>query len=308
MRIQYDNFNFRAKTLPSKERILSLQSSGKKYTEIVKELEISETTYNALCAKYDIVSEMQKLKQHIASIMERFKAIAGKKPMKEVCEELNITERTYSRLINTCEILTERKKAKLRARAITPEYLQELVDNNLTVKEIGAILGVNKALVYRKFKEFNTNYNYQHHYNERRFSAEVLARIQEISKTVREAADNLEVAVTTYHAKVKRAGVKTVYRDSIDKLNSISPEEFQKAVETMTVKEICKKFNITEANYTSLIRRYNTKTPHRASMERIANITKEELLKDRAEGKMIKTICAERGIGLSTYRRIINKP
>ena len=70
---------------------------------------------------------------------------------------------------------------------------------------------------------------------------------------------------------------------------------------------IGEEFDITKANYTALIRRYNTKTPLRASIKTIAGITKEDLLKDRAAGKQIKTICAERGIGLSTYRRIINR-
>lgn len=306
MLIQFNQTNFRAK-IP-KERILSLQNSGKKYREIVKELGVSETTYNSLCAEYNIVSEMQKIKQHIAAITEeRFRVLAETLPVKEVCRELQITERTYSRLIDKFKILTKRKIAKLRAKAITKEQLQELVDSGLNKKEICSLLEINESLFYRLLKRHKIAYDYQHHYNEKKFPPEVYERIQKIARTVKEAADKLGMAVTTYHAKVKEAGVKTVYRDSIDKLDSISPDEFQAAVDTMPVKEVCKKFGITHSNYLTLIRRHKTRTPQRLAMERVASVTKEELLKDRAEGKMIKTICAERGISLSTYRRIINK-
>ncbi len=269
MRIQYEynNFNFRAKTL----------------------------------------GKLQMQKQHIASVTERFKEIAGKLPVKEVCRELQITERTYSRMINSCEIVTERKKSKLRAQAITHEIFQWLVDNDFSKKEICEILGINNALFYKKLKELKVEYHYQHHHRERQIPKEVLEKVQTITRNLKEAANNLGMAVSTYQAKVKNAGVKTVFRDVIDKLNSIDPEEFQEAVNKMPVKEVCKKFDITKANYTALIRRYNTKTPLRASIKRIAGITKEDLLKDRAAGKQIKTICAERGIGLSTYRRIINR-
>ena len=92
-------------------------------------------------------------KQHIASITERFKEIAGTMPVKEVCKELQITERTYSRLINSCEIVTERKKAKLRAQALTHDILQELVDSDLNKKEICELLEINASLFYRKLKK-----------------------------------------------------------------------------------------------------------------------------------------------------------
>ncbi len=266
MRIQYDNFNFRANTL----------------------------------------GKLQMQKQHIASITERFKEIAGTMPVKEVCKELQITERTYSRLINSCEIVTERKKAKLRAQALTHDILQELVDSDLNKKEICELLEINASLFYRKLKELDVEYHYQHHHGERKFPKEVLEKVQRIARNLKEAADNLGMAVTTYQGKVKNAGVKTVFRDVIDKLNSIDPVEFQEAVNKLPIKEVCKKFDITRANYTALIRRYNTKTPMRVSVERCAGTTKEMLLKDRAEGKLIKTICAERGISKTTYRRIIN--
>lgn len=306
MQIQFNQVNFNA-NIP-KERILQLQSSGKKYKEIVKELGVSETTYNSLCAEYDIVSEMQKLKQHIASITEeRFRSLVDKFPVKEVCKKLQISERTYSRLIDKFKIITKRKMEKLRAQAITKEQLQELVDSGLTKKEICALLGINQPLFYVLLKRHNIKYNYQHHHREKNIPGEVLERVQKISKTVKEAADKLGITVATYHEKAKNAGVKTIYRDAIDKLNSISPGEFQEAVDKMPVKEVCKKFGITLSNYLTLIRRHNTQTPQRIAMERIAGITKEDLLKDRAEGKMIKTICAERGIGLSTYRRIMKR-
>ena len=75
----------------------------------------------------------------------------------------------------------------------------------------------------------------------------------------------------------------------------------------MTIKDICEKFNITEANYYALIRKYNIQTPLREHLVNVSNITKEEIQAMQKEGMTKKEIAKTLGIGIDalTYLQVI---
>ena len=150
----------------TKEQILELRESGRKYSEILKELGISEDTYNTLLAKFGIVTEFQKAKQNIAQITkEKLQALVESgQSVKKICEELNIPVRTYSRLLDKFGLVTGRKAAKKHIASITPEMLQTLLDKGRSKLEICERLKINDAMFYRLLKRFNIKYNYLHKY------------------------------------------------------------------------------------------------------------------------------------------------
>lgn len=292
----------------TKEQILELHKSGKKYTEILKELGVSEDVYNTLLAKYGIVTDYMREKKNIAEITkERLQGlIQNGLPVKKICEELNIPERTYSRLLDKFGILTGRKAAKKHIASITGEMIQGLLDKGCSKPEICERLKINDSMFYRLLKRFNIKYNYLHNAHEVKIPKARLEELANSGKTTEEIAKELGIAVTTFHEKVKAAGVKTVFRESIDRIMSVPKEDIQKALDSgMSVKEICAKFGISEVNYSVLIRKYNLETSQRMSSAVIAGVTKEQILALRKAGKKVDEICKELNISKSTLRRIL---
>ena len=85
-------------------------------------------------------------------------------------------------------------------------------------------------MFYKLLKRLNINYNYQHHSNEVKISPQILAEMAESGKTTTEIASELGISGTTYHAKVKAANIKTVFRDSIDTIAAITKERIQELI------------------------------------------------------------------------------
>ncbi len=294
----------------TKEQIQDLLNAGKKYNEILKELNITADTYNGLLLKYNIKTELMRSKEKISNITkEQIEELlqSGKK-VKEICAILNIPEKTYTRLINKFGIITERKKSKIHLASITAEKLQKLVDNKLSVSEICENLKINKEAFYKLLKQLDIKYDYQHHYNEILIPERVLRTAAGLNKTTRETAEDLNIAVTTYHQKTKAAHVPTLLRNSIDNIALVSRDELQQAVNSgLTIKQICEKFKIKRTNYKALIEKYNISTPQRDAIARNAGITAEQFLTLSKSGKAVKEICNELGISESTYRRLKRK-
>lgn len=293
----------------TKERVLELRNSGMKYTDIIAELGVSEDAYNTLLSKWGIVTDYKREKQNIAQITkEQLESLVqGGLSVKAICEELKIPERTYSRLLDKFGLVTGRKAAKQHAASITHEMLQGLVDEGFSKQEICARLKIQEYMFYRLLKRLNVQYNYLHNAHEVKISKAKLEELVKSGKTAKEIASELGIAVTTYHEKAKALGVATVFRESIDRINSVSKEEIQEALDAgMSVSAICEKFCITKMNYTALLRKYNLLTSMRESGEIIAGVTKEQILALRKAGKNTQEICKELNISKSTLRRILS--
>lgn len=311
-------FNIQTKTKKAKihnasiseDQFVSLIKRGASYQEILKELQITSDTYNTLLAKFGIKTKLKESKEKISAITkEQIETLlqSGKKA-KDIAKALDIPHETYSRLLAKFGIITEHKANKLHIAQIDAKTLQQLVDENLPPKEICKKLEINSTAFYRLLKRLKINYNYAHHFGEVKISEERLAELASSGKTTHEIAKELGIAQTTYSQKAKDARIKTKYRDSIDTIDSISKEKLQELINSkMSITEICKRLNITEANYTALLRRYNSDTAQRQSVENISQITKQEILDLRKSDKSVDEICKILNISESSYQRILKR-
>ncbi|MBD5401426.1 hypothetical protein HDR58_01310 [bacterium] len=293
----------------TKEQILNLINENKKTSEIIKTLRISQDTYNKLIKNFGITTKAKFLKQNISNITkEKLQSLVDSgKPVKEICKELNIPERSYTRLLDKFQITTARKSSKKNIANITAEKLQELVNQDLSINEICNKLKIDQSMFYKLLKRLNIDYNYLHHYGEIKISRQRLLEITQSGLTTQEISNDLGVAVNTYHEKAKIAKVKTVNRNSIDLIASIPIEEFQESINSgMSVKELCKKYNITKSTYYTIIRKYNLSTPQKEAQSRISKITTEQLEELKKSGKTREEICKELNISQSTFTRLLH--
>lgn len=298
-------------SLITKEQLTELLQAGKSAAEIRKELSISETTYMFLLKKFGIETQYALQKQHIASITKEqlLKFINQNKTVKEICEELKIPERTYSRLLCKYGITTAKKESKANINNISQKTLQRLVDKGLSVNEICQELNINITAFYKLLKRLNINYIYAHHHGEIIINKKVLESLAKSGKPVKEISSELGIGMTTYNEKAKVAKIKTKFRDSIERISSIPKEDLQKALDNgMTISEICQKYKITKTMFKSLRDKYNLSTPQKRAIERIAQITKDDILKLRAEGKTMNEISKELQISKSSLQRILSTP
>lgn len=294
----------------SQEQFVDLLASGKSYQEILNELQITPNIYSSLLAKFGIKTKQNFQKEKIASITkEQIETlIKDNKSAKEISQILNIPERTYSRLLAKFGIVTENMINRNHIASIDARTLQKLVDEKLSPDEICKRLDINNSIFYKLLKRLKINYNYQHHFGEIVIPKDRLEQLASSGKTIKQIAEELKCAETTYSEKAKVAQIKTVYRESINTLDSVSIKKLQEMIDAkMPVQQICKNLNITHANYTALIRKYNLQTAHRKSRQTISNIKKQDIIELRKAGKSIEEICKELNISQSTYRRILNK-
>lgn len=294
----------------SKERFIGLLESGKKFKEILEELQITADVYSSLIAKFGITTEQKAQKENIAAITkEQMQELVDSGiPVKEICEILHINDRTYTRLLNKFEIITKRNISKQKIASIDAVTLQRMVDEKLSPTELTENLGITKQMFYRLLKRLNINYDYLHHIGEINIPKEKLEELATYGKTVKEITEELGIAQETYHEKAKLAKVNTLYRKSIDDIASIPKEKIQTMIDSgMSTKEICNELNITYANYTALLRKYNLSTNHRRSSERISNISKQQIEDLKLAGKTVKEICQKLNISESSYRRIMKR-
>lgn len=292
-----------------KEQIIELQNSGKTFNEIINILNISDTAYCSLLNKFSLATPAKIAKANIKNItkekLEEY--IASGKTIKQICSELNISERTYTRLVDSYGISTNRKKSKEHIATITQEKLQKLVNQKLPVSEICNELQITNGMFYVLLKRLHVKYDYQQHSNEIPIAKRVLEQEARSKKTTSQISTDLGISVTTYHAKARAAKVKTVLRNSIDHLASIKKEDLQSSIDSgLTVKEICKKYNLTLSNYLTLQRKYNLSTPQRKAINQISQISKAKIIELKNQKKSVKEICEELNISQSSYYRILN--
>lgn len=294
----------------TKEQIQQAINAGMKYNEIINKFGISSSAYNGLLKKFNIITESKSAKNNISSITkEKLQALvdSGKK-VKAICEELNIPVRTYSRLLDKFGILTKRKQSKAHIESITREQILALMEQGLSKLEILEKLKIKNDTFYILLKRLDIPYNYRSHGNEINIPKEKLEEAIRSNKTTQEIADSLGIAVNTFHRKAKNQKVKTTYSPAIDIIKNIDVNEFQKSLQSgLTIENICKKFKITKAIYTSIIRKYNLTTRQRIATENVSKVTREQILELRKQNKSPKEILKELNISHSTYYRILGK-
>lgn len=294
----------------TKDQILDLISSGKKYNEIIEILGVNQSCYNELLSKFGIVTNLRISKNNIANItkdMLQSLVDSGKK-VKIICAELQIPERTYSRLLDKFGIQTSRKLAKQHVNSITREMFMNLFKKGLSKPEICNELKITESMFYKLLKRLEIPYEYTNHAKEVVLPKNRLEELVNSGKTTSQIAEELGVSVTTFHEKAKLAKVKTEYRDSIDKIAEIPIKEFQNCLNSgMYIDDICKKFNISKAMYSAIIRKYNLTTFARTSHKIVSEVKKEQLLALKNSGKTRKEICKELSISESSYTRIMKK-
>lgn len=292
-----------------KEQLVELLDAGKSMKEIMQILSISESSYISLISKFGIVTNAKAAVRNIEAITKDVLSslVECGQSVKNICETLNISERTYSRLLDKFGIVTSRKKSKEVIASITKDELQSLVDRRLSPNDIADELGINVSMFYHLLKRLKINYDYAHHHGEIHIPKPKLIEFTTSGKTTKEISEGLGISVNTFHEKTKVAHVDTVLRPSIDKISSISSQTVQSLIDKgLSVKEICARLDITEAQYSALIRKHNLSTAHRQYRLNISSISKEQLLELRRQGKSVNEICSELQISRSTYRRLMN--
>lgn len=293
----------------TEEQITKLMKAGKSTAEIIKELNITESTYLVLLKKFGIKTQYALQKQNIANITKEqiLELLKENKSVKSICEELNIPERTYTRLLYKFNIITKKRETKIKLNAITRKTLQNLVDRGLSINEICKELDINKHNFYKLLKRLNINYIYTHHNGKIAIKKEILNEMAQSGKSIKEISTELDINATTYNEKAKIAKIKTKFRNSIDRISQITKEELQEALDNgMSISDICKKYKITKTMFKTLRERYDLSTPQKRVMERIAKTSKEDILKLRAAGKTMAEISQELQISKSSLQRILN--
>ena len=295
----------------TREQLVELINNGKTNPEIAEQLGISQPTLQRLIGEFHIKTKYLQSKKIISSISkEQLQELVNSgKSTAEICKELNIPIRTYSRLISQYGIMTKTRQAKKHLSSIKKEELQQLVDEGLTKEEICRKLKLaGESTFYILLKRLNIRYNYRHHIGEINIPRGDLQKVVDEWESVQDIQDKLKISDSAFYEKSRLAKVKTVLRDSIDRLKNLNIQDIQEMMDMgATPKEICEMYDLTPALYNSLIRKYNLVSSLKRKYKDVQSITKEQLETLINSGKRTKDICEELNISSNTYQKLLNK-
>lgn len=293
----------------SKEQLIGLLEAGKTSEEVIKELKISHSTLMRCLSTYKLETVYSQNRKNSESITkELFLEIYNtSKNVNEIITKLGISKSTYKKLLSKFEIITKRKENNTRTNNITREQLQNLVDSDLSAKDIYTRLNISNKTFYNLLKLHKIDYNYQHHNKEIKIPMAKLVEVANSGKSINEITEELGVYASTYATKAKIAQINTKLRSSINKIESITKNEIENLINSkLNVNEICEKLNITNSIYCQLIEKYNINTKSKRIHEHISQVTKSQILELKSIGKKMKEICEELGISKTSYYKIMN--
>ena len=295
----------------SKEQIETQLNSGKSYSEIAEELNISRSTLRRFINDFEIDTKILQTKRIISNItkeqLQEF--VDSGKSNAEISRELNIPIRTYTQLTHRYGIMTNYRKAKKNIASITKEMLQQLVDDGLTKEEICKCLNItSEATFYKLLKRLHINYQYKNHVNEINIPKEELKRVVQEWQSRDDIQEKLKISTTTFYEKAKSANVKTVLSDSIDKIKELDLDKMQELLDNgMSRQELCKLYDISPNIYHALVGNHGLTSSDKQQQIHVRNITKEQMEELINSGKTTKDICSELNISTSTYVRLLKK-
>ncbi|MBS4759514.1 MAG: helix-turn-helix domain-containing protein [Clostridium sp.] len=303
------NLNFTQKEIKSAERVISSVSkektdyfdfneSYKSASRCLFSLRRAEISFGQGLEKRPPVSETE-LRALVDSGIKSY----------EICEKLNISPNQYKYLIKKYGIITARKAAKSNVASVSKENFLSLVQSGMSVKEICKSLNISLRTYSNLLKRFDIETEYQKTLKHNaQITKEELVALVGSGKSVSEICEILGITSATYVNYLERFQIQTNQKELRNRVASVSKEQLVDLIEQGKTKiEICEQLGISSSSFNRLVNKYEITTSQKASMQKNASVTKEQLETLIKEGKSNREIYDILGISKSAYSKLLNK-
>lgn len=241
----------------TKERLEELIQSGKKVSEICKELNIPERTYTRLLGKFEIETERQKAKKHIASITQEMiqKLVDNKLSKAEICEILKINNAMFYRLLKKFGINYDYLHHN-REIVIPENRLRAAVELGKTSRETASDLGVTVNVYHAKAKNAHVDTVFRKSIDKiASISKEEIQSSIDSGMTIKQICEKYSITPSNYKALREKYNLSTPQRKSSLRISKITPEQLIEMRNSgKSPKEICKELSISQNAYYKIMK------------------------------------------------------
>lgn len=289
---------FQSKTsLIKTEEIIQLIANGTPVRKICSHFGIAPDTYYKLLRERKIKYKQQDIRPQLKGITkEQIEDLLEKKiPIPQICKILNITENAYYNLVERFGIKHPNKIQSEKLAKIRNQDIIELINANLSVKEICKKLDISESSYYDLLNKFNIKTPRKQTINNiSTITKEQIIELQKSGKTFNEIVKILNISQTAYSSLLNKFSLPSPAKIAKSNIKNITKEKLEGHIASgKTIKEICSELNISERTYTRLLDIYGINTNRKLSKKHIATITQEKLQQLVDKKLSVTEICNE---------------
>ena len=231
------------------------------------------------------------------------------KSNREIAKIFGISQYTCKRIMDEYGLNSKYAEQKKYVKSISEEQLKELVKKGYNSKQIGEELGIRRDTVKKLLTKFNlvTKLS-ENRDNIKNITKEKILSLIEQNLKVNEICKILGIGRSTYNSLINKFNIETVNKLSLKNVSDISEKEFRQLVDSgIQVEDICKKLGIARTTYSTLLKKYNIRTPRLLNVEHVKTIQQEDLQTLVELGENEEQIASELGVSSSAIDNLLRK-
>lgn len=303
---------FQSKTsLIQTEEIIQLIANGTPVRKICSHFGIAPDTYYKLLRERKIEYKQQALSPQLRKITrgQIEDLLEMKIQIPQICKILNVTENAYYNLVERFGIKHPNKIQSEKLAKISKKEIIELINDNLSVREICAKLDISESSYYDLLNKFKIETpRKQTIKNIATITKEQIIELQNSGKTFKEIIEILNISETTYCSLLNKFNLPTQAKSAKANIKNITKEKLEGFIASgKTIKEICAELKISERTYTRLVDIYEINTNRKLSKKHIATITQEKLQELVDQKLSVTEICKELQITKSMFYVLLKR-
>ena len=271
--------------------------------DICKKFGITTNAYYLYIQRYNLRNYIVGASRKAVTKEQLQELVDKKVPIEEICKILNISASAYYALLQKLNVITEFKAHKLKAKSVTKEQLESLMNSGKNNSEICEQLGISQSTLLRLIIDFKIDTKILQ--TKKIVSTVTKEQIQALidsGKSNAEICEELKIPVRTYVDLTNKFGIVTKYRQAKKTISNVSKEELQQLVDAgYTRKEICEILDLSgESTFYRLLKSLGINYPYQHHINEI-KIPKKNLQRVVEEWESIQDIQEKLNVSISAF-------
>lgn len=306
-----DTEKYKKADMLTQELLEQERNAGLSVAEIAKKYNVSQKSIYKRMHLFGIKLSQPKTKKAVDITKEDIlQRLEQGKSHEEIREEFGLSKDKYRYRLASFQIETDLQKIRKHSKEITKEQIISIMQTKTTLEEIAKELGISDETCAIKMKEFGLATETQTRRSQLNSVSidDITCRLSKnMSKS--EICNELGIGDSTYYRILHESRTLTSRQKSILAAKSITREQLLSiTASNKTLKEICEELGVkTRNSYYRKLDEFGLNTTHQKENERIASISKEELLHHILDGKSTSEICKIYSISPLRCKTLLSK-
>ena len=297
--------------LSSKEKF-ELLDSEKSFDEIKDEFNISKNTIQvnrkiAGIKSPTVISRENAEKLDVQSLQNDINE--GTTEIDELLKKYNISKGQFQVLLDRKLITTSQKKSRDLVASITKEYLQQIINESSSSREVYTKLGISKPTFYNLVTKHKVDVPWIKKQNRLKpvSKNDLLKAINE-NLTIDEICKKFNISQHMYYKLIREYSISLRNPTLSEKFKNIATDTVISEINDKdTHKEVYESLGLTRYQYSRILRKNGIITEHQKTIKRLQELTPRDLLNDILDGLTIKEIADKYKVSKETINFLLKQ-